>query len=586
MANASAADVAVCFSGWLAVRVPQQGARARKHLVDVLGADVLVAGTFLPSDCGSGYSRREREAPARTACLLRRLEGLRPFARVRVDPMLTKPQLRRLVSASPNWPRVSSAFREENTMAGVTIWAPLLGNGNLSVLRELHDYSRVLSVLKAHERIARAGRPYKRVVFSRLEFEWLADHPPISLLPSAGGVVWLPSGGVSSGLNDRHALMDRAAADVYFRRWELLFSPRLFQIVPSRVVMREGPELLLLAALAAHRLRVRYFPSTMMLGCCGRRSLALRRCYGLRVCITRTVRLRGGRREVTAKYFDELKFAERHAAALSCPGARFAPVGGEAWRKQEKRSAYHREPAVVIVLPAPTLSLWHPERMMNGSVRASAGGAGNGMLRFTLPTFTTFVRPEPMAVDERAVSDERAAGAAVRHQQPQPAAYYAALRALERLALAGAAAPLTAPRRQAPYASSRLADLADRLSPCPLLPRNWWPAGAVSGFCAETSGMGDCANGDKGTFDIFEKRGLFRGELVSIGECARMCATCARCRYISVAISPDATDCSWYHSCDLSRTRQLPNANFVSMSLRSAQAYSELCQARYGKAAC
>ena len=96
MANASAADVAVCFSGWLAVRVPQQGARARKHLVDVLAADVLVAGTFLPSDCSSGYSRRE--APARTACLLRRLDGLRPFARVRVDPMLTKPQLRRLVA--------------------------------------------------------------------------------------------------------------------------------------------------------------------------------------------------------------------------------------------------------------------------------------------------------------------------------------------------------------------------------------------------------------------------------------------------------------------------------------------------------
>ena len=70
----------------------------------------------------------------------------------------------------------------------------MLGNGNLSVLRELHDYSRVLSVLRAHERTTRAGRPYKRVVFSRLEFEWLADHPPISLLPSAGGVVWLPVG--------------------------------------------------------------------------------------------------------------------------------------------------------------------------------------------------------------------------------------------------------------------------------------------------------------------------------------------------------------------------------------------------------
>ena len=27
-------------------------------------------------------------------------------------------------------------------------------------------------------------------------------------------------------------------------------------------------------------------------------------------------------------------------------------------------------------------------------------------------------------------------------------------------------------------------------------------------------------------------------------------AGCARCNYISMSLSPDATDCSWYHSCD------------------------------------
>ena len=45
---ANASEVAVLFSGWLAVRVPKRGALARRHLVDVLRADVLLAGTFLP----------------------------------------------------------------------------------------------------------------------------------------------------------------------------------------------------------------------------------------------------------------------------------------------------------------------------------------------------------------------------------------------------------------------------------------------------------------------------------------------------------------------------------------------------------
>ena len=95
---------------------------------------------------------------------------------------------------------------------GISIWAPVLGNRNLSVLRELHDYSRALTLVEAHERAR--GRPYARLVFSRLEFQWLAPHPPLGVLPR--GVVWLPSGGAAGGYNDRHALMDRAHGDVYF----------------------------------------------------------------------------------------------------------------------------------------------------------------------------------------------------------------------------------------------------------------------------------------------------------------------------------------------------------------------------------
>jgi hypothetical protein len=263
------ATVAVCYSGWLAVRVPQHGFLARQHLVDVLHADVFVAGTFWPSDCGAGGfdSCSER--------LFNRLRGLRPFARTQLDPMLTIDALHSLVSRSPNWPQVKASFRPQSTFLGISVWAPLLGNGNLSVLRELHDYSRVIRLVALHERARRLA--YERIVFSRLEFMWLAAHPPLDVLSSK--VVWLPSGGVAGGLNDRHALMDRGAAEVYFRRWELLFSPRLLKSMPHGVVLHGGPEEFLQYALEIEELRIRYFPATMVLGCCGRN----RRCFGRQV---------------------------------------------------------------------------------------------------------------------------------------------------------------------------------------------------------------------------------------------------------------------------------------------------------------
>lgn len=446
----------------------------------------------------------------------------------------------------------------ENTHRGVNVWAPVLGNGNLSVLRELHDYSRALALMQSHERLSRRGIAYTRVVFSRLEYEWLADHPPLSLLPLGddGQSMWLPSGGVSSGVNDRHALMSRAAADVYFRRWQLLLSPNLFERIPERIVLNEGPEVLLMALLHASQLRVRYFPSTMLLGCCGKRSFALGRCYGRTMCVERPrLRVRGGTRYIGAKYFDELKFTERHAAALACPGAHYMGVGREAARKQSRRGAHPREPGVVIALPAPPMQVWHPDPKARAQAAAATGG-WRGVRRMTLPIFSTFVRAVPMSDSHGESHGEDASAKAL----------------VNVLAPPGGGAPS--------------AGLTDRLAQCPLLPRHWWPLGAVRGFCDETSEQGDCAAGDKGNFPEFERRGLFRGELVSIHECARLCSGCARCRYFSVATSPDAVDCSWYHSCDLTHTRELSHANFVSMSLDSAQGYERLCRAKYGEGAC
>ena len=95
------------------------------------------------------------------------------------------------------------------------MWASQ-GSAKLHVLRQLHDIHRCLNLVSQRERTL--GMLYDRVVHSRLEFVWLRPHPPLELL--AKHAVWIPSGeDYYGGLNDRHAVLSRAAAEVYMRRW-------------------------------------------------------------------------------------------------------------------------------------------------------------------------------------------------------------------------------------------------------------------------------------------------------------------------------------------------------------------------------
>eukprot|EP00966_Prymnesium_polylepis_P269964 6236576-Prymnesium_polylepis.1 len=67
-------------------------------------------------------------------------------------------------------------------------------------MRELADLSSVLSLVEAHEAAREAarggtrpnetaaagdGRRYEWLVYSRLEFRWWTDHPPLALLDRA-----------------------------------------------------------------------------------------------------------------------------------------------------------------------------------------------------------------------------------------------------------------------------------------------------------------------------------------------------------------------------------------------------------------
>ena len=70
------------------------------------------------------------------------------------------------------------------------------------------------------------------------------------------------------------------------------------------------------------------------------------------------------------------------------------------------------------------------------------------------------------------------------------------------------------------------------------------------GYCDTTDSnvRGDCDGfGSKGSlFPI----GWSKGSKSAIAECAKLCAQCDRCRFLSFSLA--YRDCSWFHACDTS----------------------------------
>ena len=209
--HAPGAAIAVCFAGWLGVRIPGAGSSARTHLIDPLAADVMVAGTFGPTDCHVTSGVR---AWADDACLLARLRGLQPITRYALRPMLTLAELRTYAHGAPAFAAIEARFNATETYNGVNMFAPVLGNPRVSVMRELGDLANVLQLLKEHEESR--GSRYSRLVYSRLEFEWHLPHPPVELL--SPDRLWIMSGQKIAGVNDRHAVVSRDHAQTYFDR--------------------------------------------------------------------------------------------------------------------------------------------------------------------------------------------------------------------------------------------------------------------------------------------------------------------------------------------------------------------------------
>ena len=74
---------------------------------------------------------------------------------------------------------------------------------------------------------------------------------------------------------------------------------------------------------------------------------------------------------------------------------------------------------------------------------------------------------------------------------------------------------------------------------------------AVDGYCAFTdSDEGDCDHGTKGSFALGPRLPP------TAAWCTAACRSCPQCRFVSM--SAENRDCSWFHSCDLSRLETNP----------------------------
>ena len=129
--------------------------------------------------------------------------------------------------------RDSCAHVSPYTCVGIkqAFLAPVISAPHLHILHQLHGHRTCLRLISTQEREQRHGRRYDRVLWSRLDHRWLLPHPPPLQLPRACGA-WVPFGEDYLGLNDRHALLEREAAEVYLGRYQMILDGRVMRALP------------------------------------------------------------------------------------------------------------------------------------------------------------------------------------------------------------------------------------------------------------------------------------------------------------------------------------------------------------------
>ena len=534
--------VAVCFSGWIGRGVPGAGQSAKQHLIDTLAADAFLAATYAETDCPD----------RRGDCLLDRVSRLQPLTGLLLEPMLTHAQLVANVSSFPQFATVAAAYNRKTNFKGLNVFAPVLGNRKLSVLRQLHDYWRVFKMVVAQETHRR--RRYDRLVHARLEMMWLAAHVPLSLLSDR--LIWVPPTGGVDGVSDRHAVVPRSYARFYFGRWALLRSRTLLDKVPLEALTHDDPERFLQNVLVSAGVPVGVFPFTAFLGCCAGSAGCWRsECHEMPLrapeatCIdaiglaetSPLLRRADGwpvhdvaRQGCVAagKSMGEVREAVLNWRWLQCAGLRLLAyhVAGTVQRREEmgvsgadwarrfgKRTTEWRPVQAKVELSVPTNS------------RSSAYDSETEEFKRTKQIRSLLVRivsPDgsraPLLWPEAKITGGHRLGSIKQTSGPAPRTRTRASVSAE------AACPLHKPKVASGNETAG------------------WLALAVPGYCNTASTGADCSADSQGAFSLPDED-VISWEAAAAA-CLRMCHGCERCRHISVSLH--WRDCSWFHSCE------------------------------------
>ena len=528
---------------------------------------------------------------------------LLPFVSVSMHQMMTLNQLRMMARKWPAFAAVKAAYNF--SWFGLTPFAPVIGNPKVSVLRQLHDYSRVYTLVVGEE--GRRGSHYDWLVHARLEAMWLAPHLPLSLLDPR--LLWVPPRS-GDGVSDRHAAVPRRFAEIYFRaRWQLLQQHDLLDVIPIESLTSDDPEHYLENVMIARGVPLGAFPIAAYIGCCTSHERCFQRaCH--REVLSRTLDCATARHRAMARAVGDQGEAKRESSALiweqvlehdshgggclaagksggelmegvlnyrwlQCRGARLIPDHPVAVPAGRPTSTGQLSPAAWVRHYGnlgPKASAWN---LWQGKVVISVPRSRNktkhmatGTNRWSNSALQSLLMGLGAGSRSDSPNDSR------RHKdQSQP------LWTLDRVgvrpgergkaATAAAASPLTAVKVRMVPSRWQVDPTACPLNEPPLWPgsRRYGPSWPLHheapvsppddghvGFCAETGEgePGDCESGQLGGWGLgpsFAER-----RITSLQECARVCYQyCPRCRYVS--FSARNADCSWFHSCDLVRLR-------------------------------
>lgn len=238
---------AVCIRGQLRGLEQKQAENLKAFVIDPLGADPFVVTTPYP-----GYSVEETEQAL--ACLgVSQQAGTLMLTTQDPTPAELKEEVRNAAPAKDFAAYEEYARRDGNALS------PVFSYDKAGVIYEYVDNDKCIQLISSKETFFK----YTYVVMARFDMRFLAPHPPLAL--TLANTVMVPDTGMDwEGVNDRHAMMHRAEADVYAGIWGGLKSGQVARIVSKGF----NAERLLESWLKSHNVSISHIPMPAALVCC------------------------------------------------------------------------------------------------------------------------------------------------------------------------------------------------------------------------------------------------------------------------------------------------------------------------------